>query len=223
MDSARSTGTNIMSSSRFLQLGWVFFAATIILVLAGGFQGAAEKTGVADITRIVDQSDFGKSVKEQYTTMRQARESVLEFIDTNRVLTFEQATRLRDLSLKPTQSAEEKAELDSLKANVVAANKKWTELATKANMTPEERTLVQEYADRAQKMNDLGQRWVREFTADMDSWMEKQKLTSIERARASIQDVAKAQGYTVVLESSIAPYGANDITDAALASMNAKK
>ena len=72
-------------------------------------------------------------------------------------------------------------------------------------------------------MEQVAQRWYKEFTSDMQNWADKQKLASVEKARAAIQDVSKAQGYTIVFEVGIAPYGANDITDAALKAMNAKK
>ena len=207
----------------FLQLGWVLFLATLGAGAVLGFQAPAEKTGVADINRMMETSDFGKSIKDQLDKMRAAREDVLGFIDTNRVLTTEQAMTLRDLSLKPTITKEEQAELDSLKAAVIATNKKWAELATKPNMTPEERTLVQDYADRAQKMDRLGSQWVTTFTRDIDSWVEKEKAESNRRARAAIQTVAKAQSYTMVYDSVFTPYGVNDITDAALDAMNAQK
>lgn len=213
----------VINQTRFLQLGWLLFATVAIIAVAGGFQAPAEKLGVADITQLVDNSDFGKQVKGDYQRMKTARESVLEFIDANRVLTLEQATRIRDLNLKPTLTDAEKAELETVKAEVIAANKKWTELATKKNLTPEDRTLLDEYADRSQKMNDLGNRWVRQFTSDMDTWLDGQKVESMKRARAAIQQVAKEQSYTLVLESGVAPYGANDVTTAALAAMNAQK
>lgn len=72
-------------------------------------------------------------------------------------------------------------------------------------------------------MNDIATRWFREFTADMQNWADKQKLESIERARQAIQQVAKEQGYTVVFEVGVAPYGANDLSEATLKAMNEKK
>jgi Skp family chaperone for outer membrane proteins len=155
--------------------------------------------------------------------MKASRESLLEFIDTERVLTNEQAQRIKDLSLKPNPTKEEAAELDRIKSEVTTAAKRSTELATKPNMTPEERNLVEEYARRSQTMNDLATRWFREFTADMQTWADKQKLDSIEKARAAIQQVAKDQGYTVVFEVGVAPYGANDLSDLTLKAMNEKK
>src|SRR4051794_30664975 len=112
------------------------FGSALSLLLLGvlfgtGFQATTEKNGVVDINGLIETSNFGKSVRENLDKMRSAREEVLGFIDGNRVLTLEQATRLRDLTLKMDRTPTESAELDTLKAQVVAANKKWMELATK--------------------------------------------------------------------------------------------
>jgi Skp family chaperone for outer membrane proteins len=210
-----------MRSVRFLQLGWVLFFAVATGWILSGFQAPVEKVGVADINRMMDESDFGKSVKTQLDKMRASREEVLQFIDNNRVITIDQATQIRDLTIKPDLTTAERAQLDSIKATVVAANFKWKELATKTNMTPEERTLVQDYADRAQKANTLGNNWVRQFTSDIDDWVQKQKVESNKRARAGIQQVAKQQSFSVVYDSVFVPFGANDITDTAIQAMNA--
>lgn len=210
-------------NNRFLQLGWILFATFTGLVLAGGFQDKSDKIGVVDITKVVEQSDFGKQNQATFSKMKTAREDLLEFIDTYRVLTNEQAQRMKDLSLKMTRTKEEDAEMERIKADVIASSKRSNELTTKASMTPEERTLVEDYARRSQTMNELAQRWFREFTSDMGAWADKQKLDSLGKARTAIQQVAKEQGFTVVFELGVAPYGANDVSDAALKAMNAAK
>ena len=207
---------------RIYQLGSAFAVLLLGVLVGGGFQAPAEKNGVVDINALVDGSNFGKGVRDSVNKMRAAREEVLGFIDANRVLTLEQATRLRDLTLKLDRSAPESAELDTLKATVVATNKKWTELATKPTLTPEERTMQQEFADRAQKMGELGNQWVRAFTNDIDAYVDAQKTEANGRAREAIAATAKAQAYTMIYDRAFAPYGANDLTDAALAAMNAK-
>jgi len=212
-----------MRNVTFLHLGWVIACAFIGISFAGGFQGPSDKIGVVDISKVVEQSDFGKANQDVFNKMKTSREGLLEFIDTYRVLTNDQAQRLRDLALKPTLSKEEEAEQDRIKAEVIATSKRSTELATKTSLTAEERTLVEDYARRSQTMNDVATRWFREFTSDMQTWADKQKLDSIDKARVAIQQVAKDQGYTVVFEVGVAPYGANDLSDATLQAMNAKK
>lgn len=212
-----------MNVPRFHQLGWALAAALIAVGLAGGFQAPTLKIGVVDLTKVVEESDLGKENQATYKSMQTAREGLLEFLDNYRVLTNEQAMRIRELTLKKDSTDAEKAELERVKADVIAADKRSRELATKPNMTPEERTLVEEYARRAQTMADVQTRWYREFTNELQQWADKQKVAGIEKARAATRDVAKAGGFTVVYEIGIAPYGSEEVTDAALKAMNAKK
>ena len=205
------------------KIAYLVAAATLGVLAASGFQDTTTKMGVVDISDVVEQSDYGKKNQEDFNTMKSAREGILEFIDTYRVLTNEQALKLRELSLKGNATAAEKAELETLKATIIASDKKSKELAQKATLTPEERTLMQDYAQRSQTMEQVAQRWFREFTNEMQQWADKQKAASIQKARDAVNEVAKAGGYTIVLESGVAPYGANDLTPAALKAMNAKK
>ncbi len=207
----------------FNKIGWIVAAAMVGIFAASGFQEGALKIGVVDITKVVEQSDFGKANQATFAVMKSAREGVLEFVDTYRVLTVEQGARIKELSVKPTVSAEEKAELERIKAEVMAAEKKNKELSTKQNLTPEDRALIEEYSKRANNMEIQAQRWLREFTGELQAWADKQKLASLDRARAALAEVGKAQGFTVVFEVGVAPYGANDLTDPALKAMNAKK
>ncbi|RYG19163.1 OmpH family outer membrane protein [bacterium] len=209
-------------STRIYQFGSALSLLLLGVLVAGGFQAAADKNGVADINWLVDNSNFGKGARETLNRMRTSREEVLSFIDTNRVLTVDQATKLRDLTLKEGKTPAEQAELDTLKATIVATNKKWTELATKGTLTPEERTTLQDYSERAQRMTDLGKQWVNTFTNEIESFLDKQKAEGSARAREAINSTAKAQGYTMIYDKVFAPYGANDLTEAALAAMNAK-
>ena len=205
------------------QTGWLA-AAVMAGAMAGlGFQGGSEKSAVVDVQKVVEQSEFGKQNQVTFNEMKTGREAVLEFIDTYRVLTADQAQKIRDLSLKVGITAPEKAELERVKADVIAADKKSKELSQKSNLTPEERTLIEDYARRSQAMEATAQRWFREFTTEMQTWADKQKLASVDKARVAIQEVGKAGAYSIVFEVGVAPYGANDITESALKAMNAKK
>lgn len=211
-----------MKERNLLRLGWVIAAACIAVMLAGAGQDAI-KIGVVDISKVIETSEFGKQNQDTFTKMKVARESLLEFVDTNRVLSIENAQRIRELWLKPTPTKEETAELETKKAEVIAAAKKSQEMATKPTMTAEERILVEEYARRSQAMNETAQRWFQQFSTEMQEWADKQKMDSLTRARVAITEVAKAEGYTVILEVGIAPYGANDISAPVLAKMNEQK
>jgi Skp family chaperone for outer membrane proteins len=205
----------------FHRLGWVFAAAFAGAAFMSAFQAPTLKIGVVDTAKLVEDSTLGKQTRATFRQMQTAREELLEFIDTNRVLTTEQATRLRDLTVKPILTKEESAERDRIRADVIAANKKWSELATK-NLTAEERTLMDEYARRSQAIAEFNERLLRTFTNEMQTFRDEQRMKGLEKARAAVREVSTAEGYTVVLEAGIAPFGANDLTDAALKAMDAK-
>lgn len=210
-----------MKTDKLTKLGWIAAIALVTVWVGSGFQEGANKIAVVDIAKVVEQSNHGKANQDAFAKMKKAREDLLQFIDDNRVLTNEQAQDLRNLWLKDNATAEEKSKVERIKADVVASNKKWTELGQKPNLTPEDRTLLDEYAKRGQNMEVVARKWYGDFTNEMQAWADKQKVSSIEKARTAIQSVAKQQGFTIVFEIGIAPYGANDLTAPALQAMNA--
>ncbi len=210
-----------MKKDKFSQIGWIVAVAMVCVAAASGFQGTDNKLAVVDIAQVVEKSTHGKANQGAFSLMKKNREDLLQFIDDNRVLTVEQATQLKTLWLKDNPTADEKNQLERIKADVIASNRKWTELSGKATLTAEDRNLLDEYAKRGQSMELMARRWYNDFTNEMQAWADKQKVSSIEKARTAIQTVAKAQGYTIVFEVGIAPYGVNDLTQPALQAMNA--
>jgi Skp family chaperone for outer membrane proteins len=211
-----------MHNSNLMKLGWVISAALGGLLLAGGFQGPTEKTGVVDINYLVKTSEYGSKALANLQQMQEARNNVLQFIVANRVLTLAQAEKLKELSLKSPQTDADKNELTKLQTDIKASKAKNDELAQKANPTPEEKALIDEYVARARAMENKVMEWDQAFSRELQTSVSKQQAATIDKARAAVKEVAKAQGYTVVFEAQVAPYGANDISDAALKAMNAK-
>ncbi len=211
-----------MREGRFAWSGWIAAAAIAGVMVGSGFQNNSTKLGVVDLYGVIDKSEIGKKTKTNFDDMKKARESILEFIDQYRILTLEQANRFRELTLKKDRTKPEDAELDRLKADIIATSKKSQELATKANLTPEERTMIDEYSRRSSIINDLSNRWLREFADEMKQWSDERKDENYQRARAAVNEVAAKDGYTMIFEGTVALYGANDISDPTLAAMNAK-
>jgi Skp family chaperone for outer membrane proteins len=212
-----------MRQEKFAWTGWVVAAGLAGVMFGSGFQTPSLKLGVVDLNAVIDKSDAGKAGKKSFEDMKATREGLLEFIDQYRILTIEQANRLRELMLKMEKTKPEEAELDRLKADIVATSKRSAELATKPNYTPEERTLVEEYSRRSQTMNETSTRWLREFSDEVQNWVAASREQNYQKAKAAAAEVAAKDGYTMVIEGSVAVFGANDITDLSLAAMNAKK
>jgi len=212
-----------MKREKLAWSGWMVAAGLAGIMLGSGFQTPSLKLGVVDLNAVIDKSDAGKSGKKSFEEMKAAREGLLEFIDQYRILTIEQANRLRELMLLKEKTKPEDAELERLKADIIATSKRSAELATKPNYTPEERTLVEEYSRRSQTMNETSTRWLREFSDEVQNWVASSREQNYQKAKAAAAEVAAKDGYTMVIEGSVAVFGANDITDLSLAAMNAKK
>lgn len=210
-----NTGTLIRIATPLAALAALGFALV-------GFQPAAEKNGVVDLNSVMVQSDNGKKVQENLNKALEARRGLLDFISQYRVLTVEQAQRMRELWLKPNPTAAETAELNKIKSDVQASDKKLAELSQKTSLTDADRALLTDYSQRRQTMTNTLQRWSAEMDEELRQLQDQARGGVLERARTALKEVAKAQGYTTVFETSVAPYGANDLTEATIKAMNAK-
>jgi Skp family chaperone for outer membrane proteins len=196
--------------------------ATVAFAMVG-FQGANEKTGIVDMNRLIVDSEFGKTNNQKLQTMAAAREDLLKFIDRYKVLTMDQATRLRDLSLKDAPTDRDKVDADAIKKQVIEADKKRNELLAKAEATADERNQLTDFNNRAALMREMLPQWGDQFNGELSDAQSKLREAAITRAKDALKEVGKAGQYTVILENQVAPYGANDVTDAAIKAMNAKK
>src|ERR1700730_3580432 len=109
-------------------LGWVVAAALVVVAATAGFQGSTVKIGVVDASKVVNESDYAKAQIEGLKAMVQARQDMLQFVDSYRPFTVAQATRFHDLNLRPVPTPAEKAELDGIKNAVIASDKRLKEL-----------------------------------------------------------------------------------------------
>jgi len=205
-------------------LGWLVAAVLAGVIFGGGFQSSTEKFGVADLAKVAQDSDYYVSNSKMFDHMVDIRRGLLDFFNNYKVLTSVQVKRIQELTIKDDQiTASEKAELERIKSDGIAQDKRYKELTIKANPTPEERTLMEDFTHRAQAMDQTLEQLRGQFDAEVQTQRDKIQTTALERARDAVRDLGKSQGYTVIMSAVAAPYGANDITDAALKAMNAKK
>jgi Skp family chaperone for outer membrane proteins len=187
-----------------------------------GFQSTTEKFGVVDINKILQDSELGKATNKKLQDALSIRSDLLKFISTYKVLTVDQANKLRELTLKPTPTAADKSEIERIKGEIIAADKKRNELLQKSNMTDTDRMQLQDYAQRAQTMAQVVEQFNNEFQQELNAFESQVREDTITKTKETVKEVAKSQGFTVVLESSVVPYAANDITDASIKALNAK-
>lgn len=204
-------------------MGWVV-AAVVAGAMAGlGFQSKTEKYGVVDLADVFTSSEFAKSQTDALRNLSAQRQDILQFVNTYPVMSAEQAQRFRELSVKAQLTGPEKTELDKLKNDVIAQDKKFKDLQLKAQPTPEEIALLREYNDRTQNMVKTIDRWAREFGDELGGMQDKLRKDTLDRVKAAVQEVGQKQGYSVIYDQTIVPYAANNITSDSLKAMNSKR
>jgi Skp family chaperone for outer membrane proteins len=205
------------------KLGWVCSGALAVVMVGSGFQAKTDKIGVVDMARVFQGSEFYTKQGDALRALANSRKDILDFLRTYPVFTPEQSTRFKELSIKPNRTAPEKAELEKIKQDVMAANKKFNDLNTKASPTADEVAQIKDFVSRTQAMTNTLDRWAREFQDELDNAQEKAQKDAIDRVKAAVKEIGGKQGYTLVLNQDAAPYGANTLTDEAIKVMNAKR
>jgi Skp family chaperone for outer membrane proteins len=136
----------------------------------------------------------------------------LTFIRDQRVITASQCAKLRELELKVTKTDAEKAELDTLKATVIAAAKELDALNQKQDLTEPERLRLIELNTLMQDSAAILMQYQDDFEAEFNKISSDAQNAAIDKAAATAVIVAKAKGFTLVFSSSAVVYAANDIT-----------
>ncbi len=213
-----------MTRNKFATAGWLVAAGLAGVFLAGGFQGPADKFGMVDVNKAVSNSDLGKKNKETLDTAVKARQGVIEFMRQQRVLTREQATKIRDLSLKAAPTDQDKKDLQKIQNDVIASAKNFDGLNQKTNLTDDDRKQLQEYHQSIDNTSSLVEEWSQSFGQELDALQTQLIQDSIAKADAAIKDIGKKEGYSIVYSAPGATvYAANDITDAVTKALNAQK
>jgi Skp family chaperone for outer membrane proteins len=211
------------STPRFAMAGWLVAGALVLGMAVSGFQPAQAKFGTVDMQKILSDSATGKKIRDDMQTEFNLRQGLLEFVDTHKVLSMDQAGKLRDLTLKANPTDAEKSELQKVKDAIIADGKQYNALMVKQNITEAERTQLSEFNNRRNNIQQLLQQWNQEFSQEL-SELQDQKIDDVLRkARDQVQALGKKDGYSVVFPSNVAVYGANDLTDAAIKAVDAAR
>lgn len=200
--------------------GWAFAAFLGAAFFGSGFMQPTEKSGVVDLNKVIQESNIGKANTTKLNNALQLRRGLIDFLTTYMVLTTEQAEDLRKLTLKEGQTEADKAAIEKIKKDVMESDKRRQDLMAKSSLTETDRTLLQDYSQRARINEERAMTWEKDFSNDLNELRDSLQQQTIGQAKTALGVVAKAQGYTFVLESTVAPYGANDLTEATIKQLN---
>jgi len=210
-------------NKRISALGWIMAGALGITMVASGFQATGVKIGIVDMQRILADSAAGKKMRDDMSTQVNLRQGLLEFVNTNKVLTADQAGKLKDLTLKPGATQADKDALEKLKSDIRAEAKKFNDLMVKPTLTDTERTAFNDLNSRRQASDTLLNQWNQEFSNDLTNIQDEMIGNVLKKAREAVQAMGKKDGYSVVFPNTVAIYGANDLTDQAIKAVDEAK
>jgi Skp family chaperone for outer membrane proteins len=192
--------------------GWLFAAVLAGIMLGSGFQDGKEKFGVVDLRKVIMDSKINTETTNRVETARKARVAVLTFIRDHRVITDEQATRLRLLELKEVKTDAEQTELAGIRTAVDNAGKEYERLNGLPNPTEPERQQLMSLSRTFQNSAEILAQYQADFENDFDLLKATEQNGAVDKATLAAATVAKSKGFTIVFSSSAVVYAANDIT-----------
>ena len=183
------------------------------LLAGSGFQNNSTKIGVVDSNAVIQAVAISKNLVEQEKNLRTDRETVVQFLQRYPVMKKEDAEKFKDLTLKATKTDADKSELQRLTTAAQDAQKKFKDLELKSSPTADELKALDDYRNRQNEMGEYLNNLVKDMQKDLADQHDKNQDVVYKAFKAGLEDVGKRQGFTVVLDKNLAPYGANDITN----------
>ena len=195
----------------FLGVGTTALLAFGLMGLTG-FQANSPKVGIIDFAKAFNDTPLLKNQDEANRQAERNRQGIIDFVNTYPTITREQATRFRALSTKTNLTDAERSELDKLKNEVIADEKKARDLQTKPNPTQEDLKAIEAYRTRQQSTREMLGSWVQEFRGEIAEQRGQANQEIVTKMRSIVAEVGKREGYSVIYEAQFAPYAANDVT-----------
>jgi Skp family chaperone for outer membrane proteins len=207
-------------------LGWGL-AGVMALAMAGmvgaGMQTPSMKIGVVDWQRVFNESEHAKKQEDIFRGYQKRREDALRFFESYKTMDTKVLLKFRELSVKDSLQPAEKAELEKIKLDAIAADKKYRELQTKNPPNAEELKQLEELNGRVRTAQNLLLNWAQGFDEELRQMQGKMRVETLTKVRKAVKEVGAKEGYTVVYVNDVAPYGANDLTEATLKAVNAQR
>ncbi len=210
------------TENRWTWAGWVVAGVMAIGLGTSGFQASQERIALVDVNKVLNSSKIGAKAKEAFNNMAKVRRSLLEFVGNQRILTDDQASKLRQLTVKENPTDADKSALEKLKDDIKAAAKDYNELNQKANPTDADRAKVQTYTSLLQNSDKLIAAWSTDFEVELRAEDAKIQADLVDKARIATKEVSAKKGITVVFSSGVVIYSANDLTEEVTKALDAK-
>lgn len=201
------------------KLGWLVAAALAGAMSFGalsGFQGTAPKFATVNLEKVFGGSKLRDENNVKLNAANKARLDALQFLVQNTAMSNVDARKYADLAILDKPTPAQTTELARLKGVGEAATAKNRELSTKATLTDAEKLLVAEYGSNIQGKRPLLGALEADYQTQMRDMESDLREKTLDRVTEVVRGIAAKGAYTVVFNTSAAPYAANDLTEEAL-------
>lgn len=203
---------------QFLAIFAAFFLGMFALT---AWQNNVQKFGVVNLGDVAERSKLGQREKKEFENLRTKYGGLIQFLNTNKVLAREDVQKMVDLWNKEKPTAAETQQLEALKTKAQTQSEELRRLISVLNPTAEQQTRIRELSGMSQGTEDMLPQLDNMLGTAMQQRANAKQQEVLEKARAALQKVGKRDGFTMVFESQVAIYGATDLTDEALKTMDA--
>lgn len=186
---------------------------TVVLIGLAAFQNQTTKFGVVDLSAVADKSKLGEREKQAFDTFRREVNNILTFINNNKVMTAQQRDQLLTLWLAENATDQQKQQLEQVKSAIQTASSRYAELVRKTNPTPDELTELSEKSALAGVTQDVLPQIQNSLAQELQARAQEKQTSVLTKAREAAAKYGRQQGFTVIFDSNVAPYAANDVTD----------
>jgi len=185
----------------------------VVLIGLAAFQNQTTKFGVVDLSAVADKSKLGEREKLAFDTFRREVNNILTFINNNKVMTAQQRDQLLTLWLAENSTDQQKQQLEQVKSAIQTASSRYAELVRKTNPTPDELTELSEKSALAGVTQDVLPQIQNSLAQELQARAQEKQTSVLAKAREAAAKYGRQQGFTVIFDSNVAPYAANDVTD----------
>jgi Skp family chaperone for outer membrane proteins len=198
------------------RLGWLVAAAlggVLATVALSGFQAnTAPKFATVDVEKVFDESKLRQTNSQTLEDAQRLRANVFSFIAQNPAMNTADAKKYSELAVKASPTAADTTELARLKAAGEDATRQNSALSTKPSLSDAEKKQVEEFGAQTRAKQAFLARLESDYQAQLQDMQRDLHDKTLDRVTEVVKGIAAKQGYTVVFNTSSAPYAANDLT-----------
>ena len=206
-----------LNKKQYLAIG----AALALCALAlTAFNQNTQKFGVVDLASVAERSKLGQREKTQFEALRTRYGGLVQFLNTNKAVARDDAQKIVDLWNKEKPTPAETQQLESLKTKAQTQSEELRRLISVLNPSAEQQSRIRELSGLSQAIEDMLPQLDNMLGQAMQQRAASKQQEVLDKARAAVQKVGKRDGFTMVFENQLAVYGATDITDEALKTMD---